>query len=431
MWSFLSEKKYFAWIVYSCSGLSFFYESIQQNMYNSLSPYLMQDYSLNALQIGELSAYFLGAQLLITPIAGLLMDYYSVRKLTIYTMLMAVIGIFLFVHSATFAMLKIACVLQGIGTAFCFLNSMKLMAHWLPIRYATLATALLVFMFFLGGILVQTPFTYVIMKYNWHIAVMGLGYLGVFLTMVICLFVYDYPIAYRGKFSEKELCINLKEIKHNILLSLQNYQTLICGAYACLMNLPLIIFGGIFENIYLQQARGLTKIQAANISCMLFIGTTVGTLLLGFLAYRQNNNKLIMKLSAMISFLLALILSFVMHLDIVLLYIIFFTLGFITSAQNLVYPIILRQNHPNIIATAMGVTSVIILAGGVLLNPLFGWLVTLKWGGGVVANLPVYTGSNYQYAMFIFPCAFLICIFLVFLIKDNYCIAEQPELSII
>ena len=68
------------WVVCFVASLFFFYEFVQMNMIGSLAPYLMQNFSINAVDLGNLSAtYFYSTILFLLP-AGQILDRVSARK---------------------------------------------------------------------------------------------------------------------------------------------------------------------------------------------------------------------------------------------------------------------------------------------------------------------------------------------------------------
>ena len=54
----ITESKLTPWIVCFSAALFFFYEFIQMNMFNSVSSDLMQAFSINATQLGNLSSIY-------------------------------------------------------------------------------------------------------------------------------------------------------------------------------------------------------------------------------------------------------------------------------------------------------------------------------------------------------------------------------------
>ena len=129
-----------------------------------------------------------------------------------------------------------------------------------------------------------------------------------------------------------------------------------------------------------------------------------------------------------ISLLLILLIMFMPQLTVSMSMLLFFLLGFFTSAQIISYPLIAESNSPALTGTAEGIASALIMAGG-FTQPFFGWLLDVRWDHTIVNALPIYSKNDYLLAMSIMPIAFVLAILVVFKIKETYC--KPKEINII
>src|SRR3990167_10342757 len=87
------------WFVCLSAGLFFFYEFIQMSLFNYISSELMQDFHINATQLGNLSAtYFYGDVIFLLP-AGMILDRLRVKTVILISMFVCVVGTLLFALS--------------------------------------------------------------------------------------------------------------------------------------------------------------------------------------------------------------------------------------------------------------------------------------------------------------------------------------------
>ena len=99
----------------------------------------------------------------------------------------------------------------------------------------------------------------------------------------------------------------------------------------------------------------------------------------------------------------------------------FFLIGFVTSSQVLSYPVIAELNPPTLTGSAISVVSTNIMASGFIVQPLFGWVMSLNWDKTMVDNAPIYSASDFLNAMWIMPIAFVFALITALLIKETYC----------
>ena len=182
-----------SWLVCTSAALFFFYEFIQMNMLNSLGSYLMQEYQITATQLGGLSAWYFYANLSFLLVAGLLLDRFSTRRIILCAMISCVIGTLLMAFAHSLVLTAISRFIAGIGSAFCFLSSIRLASRWFPPRRMALLAGLIVTMAMLGGVVAQTPLAMLAQAVGWRTAVLWIAALGGVIIFVIWKFVFDYP----------------------------------------------------------------------------------------------------------------------------------------------------------------------------------------------------------------------------------------------
>src|SRR5579872_6322308 len=92
----VAVPRYLPWLVVFTASLFFFYEFIQTQMFNSLSPFLLKEFKISATTLGYVSSgYFLADVLLLFP-AGMILDRFSPRKVILMAMWIAVITTIIF-----------------------------------------------------------------------------------------------------------------------------------------------------------------------------------------------------------------------------------------------------------------------------------------------------------------------------------------------
>ena len=121
-----------AWLATLTAALFFFYEFIQLNLFNAIDVQLMQDFQLNAPQLGQLaSMYFYANALFLFP-AGMLLDRYSTKKLLLFAITLCTVGTFIFSQASNYLIAAGARFLVGWGASFCFLSCIRIASRWFP-----------------------------------------------------------------------------------------------------------------------------------------------------------------------------------------------------------------------------------------------------------------------------------------------------------
>ncbi|APS50498.1 sugar (and other) transporter family protein [Piscirickettsia salmonis] len=406
-----------AWAISLVGGLFFFYEFIQMNMFNSLAGSLAATFHLSAFQIGLVSAfYFLADSILLYP-AGVLVDRLSSRRVIIYGMVMCIIGTLLIASASSSWFLVVARFLEGISAAFCLLSILRLASQWLPENRMATASGLIVTIGMLGGAVSQTPLTMMIEQWGWREALYVVALIGVILLVVVVIVVKDAPTA--KQHAKLQTAADKVGFWQTLVILVKNPQNWLIGLYIALMNLPIMLLGGLFGSHFMQQGHGFSATEAATINMMIFIGTIVGSTVVGFVSDFLKQRRLPMIVAAVVSLVIFLIILYAHGLTYADYISLFFLLGFFTAAQILGYPAAQASNPAKIVGSALGFVSVIIMTAPTLLQPLTGWLMGLA-GGHLINGVMQYSLISYQYALQILVIGFVISIFCAYKLPETY-----------
>ncbi|EDP45649.1 MFS transporter [Rickettsiella grylli] len=408
------------WLVCLSAALFFFYEFIQLGMFNSISQELMRDFSINASQLGFLSATYFYADVIFLLFAGVLVDRFSIRRIILTAMVMVVLSTILFAFSASFKVAALSHFIAGIGNAFCFLSCIKLATRWFSSQRLALIIGIIITIAMSGGIVAQTPFALVVHALGWRNAVLINAGLGLLITLLIYLFVRDYPMTYP---SQKiiESAIKPIPVMESMRLSLQNKQNILAGLYTCLLNLPIILLGALWGTLYLTQVHHLEKTQASLVSTMIFLGTIIGSPFVGWFSDFIARRRLLMIIGALFSLLILTAILLISTLHFYTLLVLFLLLGFFTSTQIISYPLIAESNPRHLTGLATSLASILIMGGGAVFQPLFGWLIDLNWNQTILHGVPYYSRSNFLYGMSIIPLGFSVSLIVAFCLRETYC----------
>lgn len=409
------------WLVCFAASLFFFYEFIQMNMFNAISQDLMKEFGLSGESLGYLSSTYLFADVVCLFPAGMLLDRFSVKKIIVTAMLICISATVIFGLTHHFSIAAAAHFAAGIGNAFCFLSCMTLASRWFEPRQMALVTGLIVTFAMLGGIFAQAPMAFLAQNFGWRNAVLINAGLGVIILFIILLNVQDYPIE-----SETMLQANLKKLNqlglwHSIKKVFQNSQNWLAGLYTSLLNLPIMLLGALYGNLNLIEIHHLSSVEASYVTSMIFLGTTIGSPILGYYSDKIALRKKPMLIFALLSLINICIIIFIPGLSYAALLQLYFLLGFLTSAQVLSYPLITESNSRMITGTAMGLASVLIMGGGAVAQPLFGWLLDLDWNHTLINNTPWFSQTDFKHAFIMIPFAFSVSILCSLFLKETYC----------
>ncbi len=393
-----------SWRVCLVASLFFFYEFIQMNMMNPLGEDLMRHFGLNVEQLGDFSAYYFNANVIFLLPAAFMLDRLSTRYVILVALAICIVGNFCFSQAESIAVISWSRFLTGIGSAFCFLSCIRLASRWFSAHRLAFVSGVIVAIGMTGGSVAQWPVDYLRIHYGWREAILVDALFGCLVWLAIFIWVKDYP----KESHEQEINARDALSTYGYLQCLKSsfgcLQNWLCGVFTCALNAPIFILGGLYGNFYLRLSQGYSSETCSLVVTGLFIGSTLGAPLFGWLSDRLKCRVIPMKVGAGLSLVSFLLFGLLGSLPPVFMFIIFLWLGLITSAQVLSYPVVAESSPQMLTATSVSVVSLSVISSGSILDKLFGFLV--QHHHGAQAGSEDYLLSDFQFALWLIPILF-------------------------
>lgn len=402
------------WVVCFSASLFFFYEFIQGNMFASIADNIMRDFHIQADKMAFLSSIYYLSNVIFLFIAGMLLDRFSSKKTIMMAMLLCVISTFVLAHAETFSVALICRFVTGIGSAFCFLGPIRIASRWFPPQRMAMVTGAIVTMAMTGGMLSQYPLTKLVDAVGWRDALMQVGWLGAAMLVFMNFGIVEKPSDDQNSSSISESWFMIAKKTYF------NFQTVRAALYTSLMNMAIAVFGAMMGTLYLVQKMGIPKDTAAAINTFLFFGAIIGGPFIGWCSDRMGLRLLPMRVGVVASLITMLAVLF-LPVSVFVMKILFFLLGFFTSAQVISYALVAESSSPAITATAVSVVSILTQGGYVVYQNLFGKILISFGDVKMVDGVPVYSLADYQYAAIILPIGLLLALLAIVGLRETHC----------
>ena len=410
----------YPWFVWFLGASFFFYKYLVQVSPSVMTTDLMHAFNINGVGLGNLSACYFYAYLLMQIPVGILLDKFSPRYLTALAIL--VCGVSTFVFSETNS-LPLACISRafiGFGAAFAAVSCFKIAALWFPPKRFALISGMCMTAAMLGAVGGQAPLSLLVQGLGWRVALKIIGGLGVILSMVYVLTIRDKTNKYATAHPE---------IKAQPLLVLKSKQAWLLSLYSGLAFAPVSVFGGLWGVPFLQQAYQLSAPNAALAVSWIFIGFAVGAPLLGWWSDLMKKRKPLMILGTLLSTLCLTIVIYGSsgHTKMISVYLFLFGLG--ASGFFISFSMI-KEGFPLLLtATVLGFMNTFDSICEALTEPLVGVLLDVGWAGSVVNGTHQFTTTGYKIALLLLPVYLIIALILLIFIKETYCQPIEKKLG--
>lgn len=388
---------------------------------------LMQNLHITAYQFGTLAAFYYYAYTPMQIPAGILYDRFGARGVQFVACLITLCGVFLFISANNLSTACLGRFLIGLGTAFSYIGVLKLASIWLPAnRFATVAGLTTAFGM-ISAILTGKYLTYFVEQFGYQSALRAAIFMAILLCVFILLFMRNKAEEPTRNATYEKPELGLQHLLKSLFTVFSNRQMWLIGMIGCLFYLPASVFLDLWGIPYLQTVYHLSSHEAAEAISFTFIGWILAGPTIGSLSDKLKRRKSPLMLSAILSTLLLIIIFYVPHLPIGLLYVSLFFVGVFCGAHPLCFALGKENSPANISGTAIAVTNTLIMLGGMIFQPIVGFLLDRHAENiSFVNNIPVYSASDYTYALSVIPIGLVLAIILCCFLKETYCELIHP-----
>lgn len=410
---------FFGWLVCLLGAVFYCYEYLLRIEPSVIVPELLQHFNTNATNLGLAIAMYYYAYTPLQLIVGMLIDRYGTRLVLTFAVIACTFGSYLFGNSHSIYILGIARFIIGFGSAFAFVACLKLASEWLPHKHFALFTGITTTLGMLGAMAGTMSLTFAIHRFGWENTILIGTIIGVIVTPLIFFVIHDTPDLIENRKNKSK--ITFHQTFHGFMKIVKNNQIWLNSIVACLFYLSLSTFAELWGIPFLRSVYALS-LQSSAIACsMVFAGWLFGAPLSGWLSDKfQTRKKPLLVGGILMTICIGLIVIKPWNMSFYMLCTLLLLFGFGSSVEIICFAITRENCSKQNTATSIGFTNSIIMLGGMLFQPLFGFILDLFWSGEFVDGSRFYSINCYKYALYLLPILMLIGTLLSLKLKDTY-----------
>lgn len=408
-------------------ALFYCYEYFLRISPSVMSQQLINYYKLDAGAFGNLTAFYYYAYTPMQLLVGVFMDRYGPRFLLSLSCFLCAIGTYMFAAGYSLFLAEMGRLLVGFGSAFAFVGALKLATIWLPHKRFAMFSGMIIALGMLGAALGDMSLTTMTAAFGWMMTLQLAAAFGIILASMIYFIVRDEHNMVGKEIVETDH-VNYSEVFSRLWVACKHSTIWINGIIGCLLYIPLSGFAELWGIPFLKQGHGFSPEDAALAISMVFIGWAVGGPVFGWLSDLIRRRNLPITLGAIAS---AIVIFAVIRLPAgtphIWINVLLFLFGVFSSVQILTFSVGWEAAGVTIPGTAIAFTNMLVMIGGVLLQPLIGHLLDNDWVGHTVNGAQHFSLGNYQHALMVIPVGIVIAVVLSLLMKETHCEIGEDE----
>ncbi|MBI3451332.1 MAG: MFS transporter [Rhodospirillales bacterium] len=380
-----------AWAIWGLGALYYFYGFFHRVTPSVMVSELMRDFGVGGALLGNLTAVYFYAYASPQFLVGLLLDRFGTRWLLASACALAALGSLIFASATTLNLAYLGRLLIGLGAAFSWIGTLKLIADWMPARRFALLSGCTLFVGLSGAILGQAPLAALVEAAGWRITMVGAAIFGLCLAATMALVIRPHGHAPAVSAAR----IRLGESFRLVTTTAQTWAVAIYGAA---ITGPILAFAGLWGVPYMMAAHGLDRPDAATITTTMLIGWGIGGPTVGWLSDRIGLRRPLLLAGSTLAVLCLAIAIYAPSLPLAAVYALLFVSGFASGTMALTFAIAREHNSPLASGAAIGLVNTACMGAAAVLQPVLGLVLDLNWVGETVGGARLYSVEAYHIA---------------------------------
>lgn len=394
---------YLAWF---SAALFFAFQYMLRITPNIMSNELKEVFNINAKEFASLgSLYYLAYSLLQIPI-GKITDILGVKKIILSSIILCIIGGFIFTLGYKFYYLQIGRVIMGVGSASAFLCALKIVVDYFPVKIRGLLMGATLTFGTIGALISGNILITIISKFGWK----NTSYISVFIGIIIFIlcFVFIKLLPSEEKIVQK-YNFKWKNLFHIIKNILCQKNVVIYSIISISVYTPLAMLADLWGSSFIQAKFLISKEAASSISLNLYLGLGIGSIILPWICQKYSILKKGIAICAVVTFVLFCIIIYVPNINIYILNILMIMIGFFCGAEMMCFTVALQSSTKENSGEVIGTVNTFNMLGGALLQQGMGQCLAFMWSGQYTKDgRYLYTLEEYQYSFI--PMIAILCI---------------------
>jgi sugar phosphate permease len=344
-------------------------------------PDLQRAFSLDAVELGLLTALYLWPFALMQPMAGVLVDAFGARRTVTIFLVIAGTGQVVFALAPSFSVALLGRALSGLGAATLYVGAAQIMTRWFRSSEFGTLTGAWTSVANLGGLTAAGPLAASIALVGWRISLGTVGVTVLVTALLVHIFVRDTPgelkLPASAEIDSGRRAEPTPSVWQGMLIVLQTPNTWLLGGYAVLLFGTMTMMQGLWAVPYLMDSYGHTQQQAANMLTLWAVGLIAGCTLWGFVAETiVPSRKTVVLMGAVVyGVLWAVLAIWPSGLPLGVRWLAMFWGGFFASTWIPAYAQLKDSVPPSVVATAMGILNLFFWAGGAVYQQISGLIL--------------------------------------------------------
>ena len=390
-----------AWLVWGLGAALYLIAFYQRVAPAVLVQELTREFALTGAALGNLSAFYFYSYVAMQIPTGLIADRWGPRKLLTAGAALTAVGTLVFALAPTAYVANAGRLAIGAAAGVAFVAMLKLASHWMPSRQFALASGVALFVGVMGATLAGAPLRLLVDAMGWRNVMVASAVLTAGVAVAIWIIARDDPSerGYESYFPHGAGGAKGGSVWADLKTVFAYRNTwLLCAVPGAFSGIVLM-FAGLWGVPFLTTHYGYSTTEAASLCSLLLVSWSVASIAYGPLSHRLRSRKIPFIAGLLAAMALWAALVWVPGWSRPVLVTILVALGFASGAFILIFPFGKESVPARLAGTVSGITNMGVMMGGLVMQPLVGWVLDRHWTGALTpGGARLYDLAAYQSA---------------------------------
>jgi MFS family permease len=386
-----------AWTVWGLGAALYLIAFYQRVAPAVLTGELSAEFGLTAASLGNLSAFYFYSYVAMQIPTGLLADRWGPRKVLAGGAALTALGTLLFALAPNVELANAGRLAIGAAAGVAFVAMLKLASHWMPARQFAFASAFAILIGVTGATLAGAPLRGAVDAFGWRAVMAASAIATAGVAIAIWRVVRDDPAerGYASHFPDEkhEDASSMLQDLRDVFRYRNTWLLLVIpGAISGI----LLTFAGLWGVPFLVSQYGFSAREAATLASGMLIVWALGGIAYGPLTQRVGRRKPVFIAGVAVTLVLWAAVVFVPGHSRVTLIALLLAVALAGGVFVLTFPFARESVPPRLGGTMSGIANMGVMLGGMLMQPLVGFMLDRHWKGRMVDGARAYDFAAYQ-----------------------------------
>ncbi len=377
-----------AWLVWGLGAALYLIAFYQRVAPAVLVQELTSEFALTGAALGNLSAFYFYSYVAMQIPTGLIADRWGPRKLLTAGAALTAAGTLVFALAPNAYVANAGRLAIGAAAGVAFVAMLKIASHWMPSRQFALASGVALFVGVVGATLAGAPLRLLVDALGWRTVMVASAVATAAVAVAIWIIVRDDPSerGYDSYFPHEHAGRKGGSAWADLKAVLGYRNTVLLFFIPGAISGIVLMFAGLWGVPFLVTHYGYTTAEAALLASLTLVSWSVGGIAYGPVSERLRGRKLPYVAGLVGAMALWAAIVWVPGWSRSAIVMLLASLGLVGGAFILVFPFAKESVPARLAGTVSGIANMGVMMGGLVMQPLVGWVLDRHWTGALSAG---------------------------------------------